>query len=109
MCCAGWVGGSIRERLTKAVRAAAAPKNTFAAYRDRDDLSVCKHTRENGDGASSKLEASLKCRSCGRGRYARPVQVIKLSSAGRRAFLTDPWCRRTIRVAQFQVKAGRHE
>jgi hypothetical protein len=47
------VGGSIRERLTqKAIRPAAAPMNTFAAYCDRDDLNVCKRARENGDGTN---------------------------------------------------------
>src|SRR6516225_1569037 len=29
-----------------------------------------------------KLEASLKCRSCKKGRYAPPVRVIKLRDAG---------------------------
>jgi hypothetical protein len=51
----------------KAIRAAAAPMNTFAAYCDRDDLNVCKRARENGDGTNWKLEASLKCGSCRKG------------------------------------------
>jgi hypothetical protein len=29
-----------------------------------------------------KLEASLKCRSCKKGRYAPPVQMIKLTQRG---------------------------
>ena len=57
-----WV--ALFESVTqKAIRAAAAPIDTFAAYCDRDDLNVCKRARENGEGTNWKLEASLKCRS----------------------------------------------
>ncbi len=59
---AGLVGGSVRERYAEGIRAAAAPMNTFAAYCDRDDLSVCKRARENGDRTNRKPEASLKYR-----------------------------------------------
>jgi len=34
--------------------------NTFAAYRDRDDLNLCKRAPEIGDGTNWKPEASLK-------------------------------------------------
>ena len=54
-----WV--ALFESVTQeAIRAAAAPMNTFAAYCDRDDLNVCKRARENGDGTNWKPEASLK-------------------------------------------------
>ena len=34
----------------------------------------------NQDKTPVKLEASLKCRSCRRGRYAPPVHMIKLTA-----------------------------
>ena len=39
-------------------------------------LSAIPATRRSG-----KLEASLKCRSCRKGRYAPPVHMIKLTAA----------------------------
>jgi hypothetical protein len=53
--------------------------NTFAAYCDRDDLNVCKRAREIGDGTNWKLESSLKCRSCRRGRYVQGESVTPMS------------------------------
>jgi hypothetical protein len=44
-----WSGGALFGSVKqKEIRAAAAPMNTFADYCDRDDLNVCKRTRENG-------------------------------------------------------------
>jgi hypothetical protein len=68
-----WV--ALFESVTqKAIWAAAAPINTFAAYCDRDDLNVCKRARENGDGTNWKLEASLKYRLCRKGDTHRASQ-----------------------------------
>jgi hypothetical protein len=73
-----WV--ALFESVTQeAIRAAAAPMNTFAAYCDRDDLNVCKRALENGDGTNWKLEASLKYRPCRRGRYAQGKLVTPMS------------------------------
>ena len=59
-----WV--ALFESVTqKAIRAAAAPMNTFAVYCDRDDLNVCKRARENDHGTDWKFEASLKCGPAG--------------------------------------------
>src|SRR5258708_1414958 len=44
-----WWGALFESVTQKAIRPAAAPINTFAAYCDRDDLNVCKRARENGD------------------------------------------------------------
>jgi hypothetical protein len=38
-----------------------------------------KHVRRPRDTPIWKLEASLKCRSCRKGRYAPPVHMIRLT------------------------------
>jgi hypothetical protein len=38
-----------------------------------------EHIRRRRDTPIWKLEAALKCRSCKKGRYAPPVQVIRLT------------------------------
>ena len=91
-----WVAlfGSITQ---KAIRAAAAPMNTFAVNFDRDDLNVCKRAWENGDGTDWKFEESLKCRSCRGGRYAR-----KRVSDADAATCADRWttvARRVVTIA----------
>ena len=78
-----WV--ALFESITKkAIRAAAAPINTFAVYFDRDDLNVCKRARENGHGADWKFEVPLKCRPCKGGRYAWSESVTPMPPLARR-------------------------
>jgi hypothetical protein len=48
-----------------------------------------EHVRRPRDTPIWKLEASLKCRSCRKGRYAPPVSMIKLTET--REIMPYPW------------------
>lgn len=89
-----WV--ALFESVTqKAIRAAAAPINTFAVYFDRDDLNVCKRARENGHGADWKFEASLNVLQ------GRPIRTEQVSDADA-ATSADRWttvARRVVTIA----------
>ena len=56
---------------------------------DAREPSACRHPATAGHTPVWKLEASLKCRSCKKGRYAPPVHMIKLTDA--REITPYPW------------------
>jgi len=52
-------------------------------------LDAIRRPRDTTPSGSWKLEASLKCRSCRKGRHAPPVRMIKLTAA--RAITPCKW------------------